>query len=85
MRGRSGPVTESKFALKTLKVSNDTLNVSLNHQIQRCCHANIIFRFHICLIQAIRAPIIWNRPTAGLFDYHYDVAGLYYQVTNDHH
>jgi len=54
MRGRSGPVTESKFALKTLKVSNDTLNSN-------------------------RAPIIWNRPTAGLFDYHYDVAGLYYQ------
>ena len=27
MRGRSGPVSESKFALKTLKVSNDTLNV----------------------------------------------------------
>jgi len=54
MRGRSGPVSESKFELKTLKVSNDTLN-------------------------AIRAPIVWNRPTAGLFDYHYDVAGLYYQ------
>ena len=28
MRGRSGPVSESKFELKTLKVSNDTLNVS---------------------------------------------------------
>jgi len=54
MRGRSGPVSESKFELKTLKVSNDTLN-------------------------AIRAPIVWNRPTTGLFDYHYDVAGLYYQ------
>ena len=27
MRGRSGPVSESKFALKTLKVSNDTINV----------------------------------------------------------
>ena len=23
---------------------------------------------------------MWNRPTTGLFDYHYDVAGLYYQV-----
>jgi len=54
MRGRSGPVSESKFELKTLKVSNDTLN-------------------------AIRAPIVWNRPTAGMFDYHYDLAGLYYQ------
>ena len=31
MRGRSGPVSESKFELKTLKVSNDTLNVSWNH------------------------------------------------------
>ena len=31
-------------------------------------------------LQAIRAPIVWNRPTTGLFDYHYDVAGLYYQV-----
>jgi len=54
MRGRSGPVSESKFALKTLKVSNDTLN-------------------------AIRAPIVWNKPDPGQFDYHYDVAGLYYQ------
>ena len=30
--------------------------------------------------KAIRAPIVWNRPTAGMFDYHYDLAGLYYQV-----
>ena len=36
MRGRSGPVSESKFELKTLKVSNDTLNVS----------APLIFQLH---------------------------------------
>ena len=36
MRGRSGPVSESKFELKTLKVSNDTLNVS----------ARLIFQLH---------------------------------------
>ena len=36
MRGRSGPVSESKFELKTLKVSNDTLNVS----------ATLIFQLH---------------------------------------
>jgi len=54
MRGRSGPVSASKFQLKTLKVSNDTIN-------------------------EIRAPIIWNRPAPALYDYHYDLAGLYYQ------
>ena len=36
MRGRSGPVSESKFELKTLKVSNDTLNVSWNHPCWHC-------------------------------------------------
>lgn len=54
MRGRSGPVSSSKFQLKTLKVSPAT-------------------------IDEIRAPIIWNKPSPGLYDYHYDVAGLYYQ------
>jgi len=54
MRGRSGPVSASKFELKTLKVSNETLS-------------------------EIRAPIVWHRPIAGLYDYHYDLAGLYYQ------
>jgi len=30
-------------------------------------------------LKELRAPIIWNRPCSGLYDYHYDVAGLYYQ------
>lgn len=54
MRGRSKPCTASKFNLKTLKISRDT-------------------------IDEVRTPIIWNRPSPGLYDYHYDVAGLYYQ------
>ena len=44
--------------------------------------SNVNLGFLISLLQAIRAPIVWNRPTAGLFDYHYDVAGLYYQVNS---
>merc|ERR1712002_231403 len=54
MRGRSKPCTASKFNLKTLKISPET-------------------------IDEVRTPIIWNRPSPGLYDYHYDVAGLYYQ------
>ena len=45
-------------------------------------HSSISLGFNICFFQSIRAPIVWNRPTAGLFDYHYDVAGLYYQVNS---
>jgi len=53
-RGRSGPPSVSQLALKTLKLSQQTLN-------------------------EIRTPIVWNRPAPGLYDYHYDAAGLYYQ------
>jgi len=54
MRGRTGPISSSKFELKTLKVSPATIN-------------------------EIHAPKPWNKPCPALFDYHYDVAGLYYQ------
>jgi len=27
----------------------------------------------------IRAPLVWERPTASLYDYHYEIDGLYYQ------
>jgi len=48
--GRRG----DQFELKTLKVSQDTL-------------------------EAIRKPAIWTRPKSGLYDYHYEIGGLYYQ------
>ena len=28
----------------------------------------------------LRAPAIWEKPTAAIYNYHYDIAGLYYQV-----
>merc|ERR1711872_985062 len=27
----------------------------------------------------VRAPMVWEKPTAGLYDYHYEIDGLYYQ------
>lgn len=27
----------------------------------------------------IRAPMVWEKPTANLYDYHYEIGGLYYQ------
>eukprot|EP00091_Calanus_sinicus_P019644 TRINITY_DN499_c0_g1_i12.p1 TRINITY_DN499_c0_g1~~TRINITY_DN499_c0_g1_i12.p1 ORF type:complete len:417 (-),score=129.96 TRINITY_DN499_c0_g1_i12:387-1604(-) len=27
----------------------------------------------------IRAPLVWEKPTASLYDYHYEIDGLYYQ------
>jgi len=54
MRGRSHPVSASKFELKQFKLSNDNLD-------------------------ATRAPILWKKPDTGVFDYHFDVAGMYYQ------
>ena len=29
---------------------------------------------------SIRAPMVWEKPTAGLYNYHYEIDGLYYQV-----
>jgi hypothetical protein len=40
--------------LKTMKVSQDTIN-------------------------NIRKPLVWERPSASLYDYHYEIGGLYYQ------
>lgn len=32
--------------------------------------------------ESLRAPIIWERPSnAKMYDYHYEISGLYYQVT----
>ena len=28
----------------------------------------------------IRAPAIWEKPTAAVYNYHYEIGGLYYQV-----
>ena len=28
----------------------------------------------------LRAPAIWEKPTAAIYNYHYDIGGLYYQV-----
>merc|ERR1712128_318365 len=28
---------------------------------------------------SIRAPMVWEKPTAGLYNYHYEIDGLYYQ------
>lgn len=27
----------------------------------------------------LRAPLVWEKPTASLYDYHYEIDGLYYQ------
>jgi len=27
----------------------------------------------------VRAPMVWEKPTANLYDYHYDIGGIYYQ------
>jgi len=27
----------------------------------------------------VRAPMVWEKPTAGLYNYHYEIDGLYYQ------
>jgi len=27
----------------------------------------------------VRAPMVWEKPTAGIYDYHYEIDGLYYQ------
>ena len=28
----------------------------------------------------LRAPAIWEKPTAAIYNYHYEIGGLYYQV-----
>ena len=28
----------------------------------------------------LRAPEIWEKPTAAIYNYHYEIGGLYYQV-----
>ena len=28
----------------------------------------------------VRAPIIWEKPSSSMYDYHYEISGLYYQV-----
>jgi len=30
-------------------------------------------------LDSIRKPNIWTRPSSGLYDYHYEIGGLYYQ------
>jgi len=27
----------------------------------------------------VRAPMVWEKPTANMYNYHYDIGGLYYQ------
>ena len=29
---------------------------------------------------SIRAPTVWEKPTASNYDYHYEIGGIYYQV-----
>lgn len=28
----------------------------------------------------LRAPAIWEKPSAAIYNYHYEIGGLYYQV-----
>ena len=31
----------------------------------------------------LRAPAIWEKPVAAVYNYHYEIGGLYYQVQRD--
>ena len=31
----------------------------------------------------LRAPAIWEKPVAAVYNYHYEIGGLYYQVQTD--
>ena len=31
----------------------------------------------------LRAPAIWEKPVSAVYNYHYEIGGLYYQVKKD--
>ena len=30
----------------------------------------------------LRAPMIWEKPPSSMYNYHYEISGLYYQVSD---
>ena len=34
--------------------------------------------------ESLRAPTIWEKPASAMYDYHNQISGLYYQVSQGH-